>query len=87
MTFGVSLGCSGVGGIGQQNNGGAMSGTLLGAPLSFATPGDDNTTGFVGGLGFEINRGKYTFTASGDYVRLSGGNADLSANVVFSVKF
>ena len=83
---GVKINAS-VGGIGQQNNGGAMSGTLLGAPLSFATPGDDNTTGFVGGLGFEINRGKYTFTASGDYVRLSGGNADLSANVVFSVKF
>ena len=84
--YGVKINAS-VGGIGQQNNGGAMSGTLLGAPLSFATPGDDNTTGFVGGLGFEINRGKYTFTASGDYVRLSGGNADLSANVVFSVKF
>lgn len=83
---GVKVNAS-VGGIGQQNNGGAMSGTLLGAPLSFATPGDDNSTGFVGGLGFEINRGKYTFTASGDYVRLSGGNADLSANVVFSVKF
>ena len=84
--YGVKINAS-VGGIGQQNSGGAMSGTLLGAPLSFATPGDDNTTGFVGGLGFEINRGKYTFTASGDYVRLSGGNADLSANVVFSVKF
>ncbi len=84
--YGVKVNAS-VGGIGQQNNGGAMSGTLLGAPLSFATPGDDNSTGFVGGLGFEINRGKYTFTASGDYVRLSGGNADLSANVVFSVKF
>ncbi len=83
---GVKINAS-VGGIGQQNNGGAMSGTLLGAPLSFATPGDDNTTGFVGGLGFEINRGKYTFTASGDYVRLSGGNADLSATVVFSMKF
>lgn len=84
--YGVKINAS-VGGIGQQNNGGVMSGTLLGAPLSFATPGDDNTTGFVGGLGFEINRGKYTFTASGDYVRLSGGNADLSANVVLSVKF
>ena len=84
--YGVKINAS-VGGIGQQNSGGAMSGTLLGAPLSFATPGDDNTTGFVGGIGFEINRGKYTFTASGDYVRLSGGNADLSANVVFSVKF
>jgi outer membrane autotransporter protein len=84
--YGVKVNAS-VGGIGQQNNGGAMSGTLLGAPLSFATPGDDNTTGFVGGLGFEINRGKYTFTASGDYVRLSGGNADLSANVILSVKF
>jgi outer membrane autotransporter protein len=84
--YGVKVNAS-VGGIGQQNNGGAMSGTLLGAPLSFATPGDDNSTGFVGGLGFEVNRGKYTFTASGDYVRLSGGNADLSANVVFSVKF
>jgi hypothetical protein len=84
--YGVKVNAS-VGGIGQQNSGGAMSGTLLGAPLSFATPGDDNTTGFVGGLGFEINRGKYTFTASGDYVRLGGGNADLSANVVFSVKF
>jgi hypothetical protein len=84
--YGVKINAS-VGGIGQQNSGGAMSGTLLGAPLSFATPGDDNTTGFVGGLGFEVNRGKYTFTASGDYVRLSGGNADLSANVVFSVKF
>jgi outer membrane autotransporter protein len=84
--YGLKLNAS-VGGIGQQNDGGAMSGTLLGAPLSFATPGDDNTTGFVGGLGFEINRGKYTFTASGDYVRLSGGNADLSANVVFGMKF
>jgi len=84
--YGVKVNAS-VGGIGQQNNGGAMSGTLLGAPLSFATPGDENSTGFVGGLGFEVNRGKYTFTASGDYVRLSGGNADLSANVVFSVKF
>lgn len=84
--YGVKINAS-VGGIGQQNSGGAMSGTLLGAPLSFATPGNDNSTGFVGGLGFEISHGKYTFTAAGDYVRLSGGNADLSANVVFSVKF
>jgi outer membrane autotransporter protein len=84
--YGVKLNAS-VGGISQQNTGGAMNGTLLGAPLSFATPGQTNSNGFVGGLGFEVNRGKYTFTASGDYVRLSGGNADLSANVVFSVKF
>ena len=84
--YDVKLNAS-VGGIGQQNNGGAMSGTLLGSPLSFATPGQSNTTGFVGGLGFEVNRGRYTFTASGDYVRLSGGNADLSANVVLHMKF
>lgn len=83
---GVKLNAS-VGGIAQQNNGVVMSGTLLGAPLSFASPGSDKNTGFVGGIGFEINRGKYTFTASGDYVRLSGGNADLSANVILSVKF
>jgi uncharacterized protein with beta-barrel porin domain len=83
---GVKINAS-VGGIGQQNGGGAQNGTLLGAPLSFATPGQDNSTGFVGGLGFEVTRGKYTFSASGDYVRLSRGNADLSANVVFSVKF
>lgn len=76
-----------VGGLGQQNGGGAMSGALLGAPLSFATPGNQNFTGFVGGLGFEISRGKYTFTAYGDYVRLDGGNTDISANAVFSVKF
>lgn len=76
-----------VGGISQQNTGGAMNGTLLGAPLSFATPGQTNSNGFVGGLGFEVNRGRYTFSASGDYVRLSGGNADLSANVVLRVKF
>lgn len=84
--YGLKLNAS-IGGIGQQNSGGAQNGTLLGTPLSFATPGQTNTTGFVGGLGFEINRGRYTFSASGDYVRLSGGNADLSANVVFSVKF
>ena len=84
--YDVKLNAS-VGGIGQQNNGDAMSGTLLGSPLSFATPGQSNTTGFVGGLGFEVNRGRYTFTASGDYVRLSGGNADLSANVVLHMKF
>jgi hypothetical protein len=83
---GVKINAS-IGGIGQQNSGGAQNGTLLGTPLSFATPGQTNTTGFVGGLGFEVNRGRYTFSASGDYVRLSGGNADLSANVVFSVKF
>jgi outer membrane autotransporter protein len=83
---GVKINAS-IGGIAQQNNGVVMSGTLLGAPLSFASPGSDKNTGFVGGIGFEINRGKYTFTASGDYVRLSGGNADLSANVVLSVKF
>jgi hypothetical protein len=83
---GVKINAS-VGGIAQQNNGVVMSGTLLGAPLSFASPGSDKNTGFVGGIGFEINRGKYTFTASGDYVRLSGGNADLSANVILSVKF
>ena len=83
---GVKINAS-VGGIGQQNSGGAQNGTLLGAPLSFATPGQDNSTGFVGGLGLEFTRGKYTFSASGDYVRLSRGNADLSANVVFSVKF
>lgn len=76
-----------VGGLGQQNGGGAMSGALLGAPLSFATPGSQNFTGLVGGLGFEISRGKYTFTAYGDYVRLAGGNTDISANAVFSVKF
>ncbi len=76
-----------VGGLGQQNGGGAMSGALLGAPLSFATPGNQNFTGLVGGLGFEISRGKYTFTAYGDYVRLDGGNTDISANAVFSVKF
>lgn len=76
-----------VGGLGQQNGGGTMSGALLGAPLSFATPGNLNFTGFVGGLGFEISRGKYTFTAYGDYVRLDGGNTDISANAVFSVKF
>ncbi len=76
-----------VGGLGQQNGGGAMSGALLGAPLSFATPGSQNFTGLVGGLGFEISRGKYTFTAYGDYVRLDGGNTDISANAVFSVKF
>jgi hypothetical protein len=88
-TFGdyrVKLNAS-VGGLGQQNGGGAMSGALLGAPLSFATPGNQNFTGFVGGLGFEISRGKYTFTAYGDYVRLDGGNTDISANAVFSVKF
>ncbi len=88
-TFGdyrVKLNAS-VGGLGQQNGGGAMSGTLLGAPLSFATPGNQNFTGFIGGLGFEISRGKYTFTAYGDYVRLDGGNTDISANAVFSVKF
>ena len=84
--YGLKLNAS-IGGIGQQNSGGAQNGTLLGTPLSFATPGQTNTTGFVGGLGFEVNRGRYTFSASGDYVRLSGGNADLSANVVFSVKF
>ncbi len=84
--YGVKLNAN-VGGISQQNTGGAMNGTLLGAPLSFATPGQTNSNGFVGGLGFEVNRGRYTFSASGDYVRLSGGNADLSANVVFSVKF
>ena len=83
---GVKINAS-VGGIGQQNSGGAQNGTLLGAPLSFATPGQDNSTGFVGGLGLEFTRGKCTFSASGDYVRLSRGNADLSANVVFSVKF
>lgn len=76
-----------IGGLGQQNGGGAMSGALLGAPLSFATPGSQNFTGLVGGLGFEISRGKYTFTAYGDYVRLAGGNTDISANAVFSVKF
>ena len=88
-TFGdyrVKLNAS-VGGLGQQNGGGAMSGALLGAPLSFATPGNQNFTGFIGGLGFEISRGKYTFTAYGDYVRLDGGNTDISANAVFSVKF
>ena len=88
-TFGdyrVKLNAS-VGGLSQQNGGGAMSGALLGAPLSFATPGNQNFTGFVGGLGFEISRGKYTFTAYGDYVRLDGGNTDISANAVFSVKF
>ena len=84
--YGVKLNAN-VGGISQQNTGGAMNGTLLGAPLSFATPGQTNSNGFVGGLGFEVNRGRYTFSASGDYVRLSGGNADLSANVVLSVKF
>jgi hypothetical protein len=84
--YGVKLNAS-VGGIAQQNNGSTTNGTLLGSPLSFATPGQDNSTGFVGGIGFEVSHGKYTFTASSDYVRLSGGNADLSANVVFSVKF
>jgi hypothetical protein len=78
---------AGFGGLAQQINGSRMSGTLLGAPLSFASPGSDHNSGLVGTLGMEVNRGKYTFSAFGDYVSLSAGNADISANAVFSVKF
>ena len=84
--YGVRVNAS-IGAIGQQNNGGDMSGTLLGAPVAFSAPGQDNSTGFVGGFGVEVSRGKYTLTISADYVRLSGTNADLSGNVVMSVKF
>jgi hypothetical protein len=76
-----------VGAIAQQNSDGNVSGTVLGTPINYAVPGKNNDAGFVAGLSAEISRGRYSFSLSGDYVKLSGGNADLSTNAVFRVRF
>jgi hypothetical protein len=79
----ISGGVIGTQQIGSQQ----MNGQLLGQPISFTAPGEDNAWGRLASIGLEISHGNMSYFAGGQYVLVPDATRDISGKLGINVRF
>jgi hypothetical protein len=71
----------------ERVGGNGVSAALLGQPLPFATPGQDNVWGGFGGFGLELQHNSVSMFMSGEYLALTNAGSIVSGKGGLRVSF